>query len=305
MSFFTQMVQLQLELFLLMAIGFGSKKIKLLNDAAQKSLSDLLIYVILPANILNSFTNSVQVTPSLLQNFVLAFFISLAIQLAATYGGRWIFRKWPPEKAHVANYGLIVSNSSFMGIPVMERVYDSIGVVYTAVFQIPIRLTMWSAGLGLFTNVNGRQAFRKVVTHPCNIACLAGLCMMLLNWRIPGFVGDTVVGLSHCTGPLSMIVIGAILADAQVQALFQKDVLWFCLLRLVAMPLVVWGIMRLLGVDPVLTGVTVLLTAMPAGSTTAILPQKYDGDKAYGAALIFTSTLFSIATIPLLSLLLT
>lgn len=303
MSFFTQMVQLQLELFLLMSIGFVCKKIKLLNDAAQKSLSDLLIYVILPANILNSFTSNVQVSQSLLNNFLLAFVISLAIQLAATWGGRWLFRKWPKEKAHVANYGLIVSNSSFMGIPVMERVYDSIGVVYTAVFQIPIRLTMWSAGLSLFTHVNGRQAFRTVVTHPCNIACVAGLVMMLLGVRIPGFAGDTVVGLSHCTGPLSMIVIGAILADAEVKALFRKDVLWFCLLRLVLMPLAVWAVLRLLHVDPVLAGVSVLLTAMPAGSTTAILPQKYDCDKAYGAALIFTSTLFSIATIPLLSLL--
>ena len=301
---FTGMASLQLEMFLMMAIGFLCKKIKLINDEAQRSLSDILIDVILPANILHSFTSGVKVSTELLQNCALAFIISLCIQLAATYGGRRLFGKWPQEKSAVASYGMIVSNSSFIGIPVADRVFGNLGVVYTSVFQIPIRFTMWSAGLALFTSVDKRQAFKKVVTHPCIIACLAGFAMMLTGLTFPGILGEVVKAMSQCTSPVSMMVIGAILACADWRQLFRTDVLLFCLYRLVLFPLIVWGILYALHADPTLAGVAVLLTAMPAGSTTAILPQKYNCDAEYGAGLIFTSTLFSILTIPLFTLLL-
>ena len=54
-------------------------------------------------------------------------------------------------------YGIICSNSSFIGIPVIESLYNSLGVMYTSIFQMPIRFTMWSAGLSLFTVVDKKM----------------------------------------------------------------------------------------------------------------------------------------------------
>ncbi len=166
----------------------------------------------------------------------MAFIISFVIQLIATYGGKLLFRKWPQEKSSVANYGMIVSNSSFIGIPVNERIYGDIGVLYTAVFQIPIRFTMWSAGLSLFTSVNKKESVKKVITHPCILACILGFLMMLGNVSFPGIVGNVVSSLSNCTSPFSMLVIGSILATTDRRQLISKDVLIFCIFRLVAFP---------------------------------------------------------------------
>jgi len=301
---FSSMIQLQLQLFLIMLIGYIVKKLKLINVEAQKSLSDLLIYVILPCNILNSFCSGIQVSADLMRNSGYALLISLVIQLAATYGSKLLFRRWPREKASVASYAMIVSNSSFIGIPVAEAIYSHLGVLYTAIFQIPIRFTMWSAGLALFTNVSRKETIKKVVTHPCIIACEVGFVLMVLGVTLSGFVGNTVSALSKCTGPLAMLVIGAILADADLKQLFEKKTLIFCFLRLIAFPLLVYAALYLLKLDSTITGIAVILTAMPGGSTTAILAQKYGADAEYGAALVFASTLLSIVTIPLLSLLL-
>jgi len=41
---------------------------------------------------------------------------------------------------------------------------------------------------------------------------------------------------------------------------------------------------------------------MPAGSTTAILASKYDGDAAFASRMVFVSTLASIVTLPVLCL---
>ena len=72
---FNTMIRLQLQLFLIMVIGFACKKMHLINKEAQKSISDLLIYVILPCNILYSFTSGVNISNELLRNSELALFI--------------------------------------------------------------------------------------------------------------------------------------------------------------------------------------------------------------------------------------
>ncbi|NCB51700.1 MAG: AEC family transporter [Clostridia bacterium] len=301
---FSSMIELQLQLFLIMLIGFIAKKLKFINVAAQMSMSDLLIYIILPCNILSSFLSGIEVSPDLLRNSGFALLISLVVQLTAMYGSKLLFRRWPKEKSAVASYGMIVSNSSFIGIPVAEALYGHLGVLYTAIFQIPIRFSMWSAGLALFTNVGRKETIKKVATHPCILACVVGFALMALDVKLSGFLGDTITSLSRCTGPLAMLVIGAILADADPKQLFDGKILAFCFFRLIAFPLVVYGLLYLMKIDPMVTGIAVVLTAMPAGSSTAILAQKYGCDAEYGADLIFTSTLLSIITIPLFGLLL-
>lgn len=301
---FSSMIELQLQLFLIMLIGFMAKKFKLINVGAQKSLSDLLIYVILPCNILSGFLSGIESSADLLRNSGFALLISLVVQLTAIFSSKLFFRRWPKEKASVASFALIVSNSSFIGIPVAEAIYGHIGVLYTAVFQIPIRFTMWSAGLALFTNVGRKETIQKVVTHPCIIACVVGFVLMMLGVTLSGFIGNTITSLSRCTGPLAMLVIGAILADADLKQLLDKKILIYCFLRLVVFPLAVFGLLFLLRIDSTVTGIAVILTAMPAGSSTAILAQKYGCDAEFGADLVFASTLLSVITIPLFGLLL-
>ena len=57
------------------------------------------------------------------------------------------------------------------------------------------------------------------------------------------------------------------------------------------------------GVDAMLIDVSVLMAAMPAGSTTAMLAASYDGDAPFASGMIFMSTLLSMVTLPLIGLL--
>ena len=58
--------------------------------------------------------------------------------------------------------------------------------------------------------------------------------------------------------------------------------------------------MRILGADPVMTACGVILTAMPAGSTTALLAEKYGADSVYGSKCVLVNTIFSLMTIPIM-----
>ena len=51
-----------------------------------------------------------------------------------------------------------------------------------------------------------------------------------------------------------------------------------------------------------LRGVSLILTGMPAGSTSALLASKYGADTDYASRCIVTTTLISLVTIPILML---
>lgn len=304
MTFILQMINLQFMLFALMAVGMLIKKTGIITLENRKNFSKLLINIILPCNIVNSFMGEIEISHELVQNCVLAVILSALIQIFVTYANKIIFRKIQIKRKNVMSYGMICSNSSFIGLPVADELYGDIGVLYTSVFQIPVRFTMWTAGLALFTNVDRKSAFKKLVKHPCIIAVFMGFFLMLMPFSLPVIVTDTISSISKCTTPLSMFVIGAILADADIRTMFSKDVLYFALWRLIGLPLVVWIVLMQFHPDKLLASICVVMSGMPAGSTTSILADQYGGDSMFASQITFVSTLLSIVTIPLLGLLL-
>ena len=304
MELFWEMLSLQGTLFLLILAGVLAKKTGIVSETGRKTLSDLLIYIVLPCNILESFLSGGQMPEGFVRNCLLAVGISAGIQLLAVYGSKLLFRKYPRGEKSVLSYGMICSNSGFIGLPIARLMFGDLGVIYTSVFQIPLRFTMWTAGLSLFTSVSRKDAFRKLARHPCIIAVFVGLALMAAPIQLPGVLSDALDSLSGCTVPLSMLVIGTILADAPIRSMFSRPVLWYSCLRLVLFPLLIWALLRPLGLDPTLVNVCVLMTGMPAGSTGSILADKYGGAALFASELAFASTLCSIVTIPLLTLLL-
>jgi predicted permease len=304
MSFFANMINLQLMLFTLLAVGALTKRIGIVDDHARKALSNLLIFVILPCNIVQSFIGTIEISASFLINCVQAVGLSLLIQIFSINISKILFAKFDEGKRSVMSYGLITSNSSFIGIPIAESLYGSAGVLYTSIFQIPIRITMWTSGLALFTDVNKRDAYRKVMRHPCIIAIFVGFFLMLAPITLPVFMTASIERISKCSIPVSMIVIGAILSDADLKTLFSPAVIFYAALRLIIFPVFVFFALKPFNLDPLLVNICVIMTGMPAGSTTSILADTYRGDAMFASQITFVSTLFSVFTIPMLSLLL-
>lgn len=103
--------------------------------------------------------------------------------------------------------------------------------------------------------------------------------------------------LSHGHGPG-----GAILADVPPKTVFDPKCFYLVAVRQLLLPAVCLVALRLLGVDPLTAGVSVVLTGMPIGSTTAILAQKYGADAQFASKCVFISTLTSLVTVPILTL---
>lgn len=303
MEFFSDMLSLQLMLFVLILVGVLLRRIGLLTESGCRTLSSLLINVILPCNTVRAFMSGADKGADFARNCLLMVGISALIQIITAVGNRFLFARFPREKRSVLSYGMICSNSSFVGLPIAEGLFGGIGAMYTSVFQIPLRFIMWTSGLSLFTDISHKDALKKLACHPCVIAVFAGLLLMVLPVELPDFLTSSISALSSCTTPVSMLVIGSILALVPIRGLFSLPVLYFTALRLMVFPLLVYVLLLPFHLNRLLVDICVLMTAMPAGSTTSILANQYDCDAVFASEIVFTSTLFSIVTIPLLSLL--
>ncbi len=300
---FAMMAALQLQLFLFIGAGFLLTRLGTITPDGRKSLSDLLIHFILPCNIVCSF--QIDMNAQILASCGLIVLLAGAVQLFYLAVSKILFARAPRRRLACLRYATICSNAGFLGLPIIGGVYGAMGTLLVSVALIPQRIVMWSAGLSLFTRTDGRSVVRKLITHPCIVAVLIGFVLMLAgNPTLPAPLQKALSGASGCVTCLSMLVIGSILAGAQHIDLRDGMMWWYTLARLILIPLAVFGALSLFPVDRTIRGVLVLMSAMPAGSTTAILAARYDGDAPFASCLVFVSTLLSLITLPLLCLIL-
>lgn len=292
------MMNLQIILFLLIFVGIYARKRGYITEDSRKKLSDLFINVILPCNIIISF--NVKLTGKIVSSAGVILLIAFGVQFFSWFLSLFLYRRVEHGKQMVLRYATIVSNSGFMGNPVVQGIYGMQGLLYASIYLIPVRIFMWSAGLSLFTVTDKKKVVKNLLLHPCIIAVYIGIILMLLQFRIPIFLTDTITDISNCTTAMAMIIIGSILADVSIKKTFSPLMLYYSAIRLILIPLAVLVLLKLLHADNLLTGVAVILAGMPAASTTAILAMQYDCDAEYASQCVLVTTFLSLATIPLL-----
>ena len=210
---------------------------------------------------------------------------------------------YPKEKKSVLQYATLVNNAAFLGLPIVKAVLGEAGMFLASIVIIPNRLFMWTAGVSIFTaEADKKAAFKKVMLNPCVIVIFIGLFRSFTDFTLPEFLAKSITGLGNCTTPLSMVLIGTMMAELTRASFKDWSTVYLAFMRLVALPFLALFIMRLLNADPITTGCAVILTAMPAGSTTALLAEKYGSDPVYASKCLLTNTLFSLITIPIMTL---
>lgn len=298
-----ELLSLEFSIFAMIAVGFLVKRLGIVGEQGEKNVTDLVLLVILPCNIFNSFMT--RLSGGMAADCLWVLGISVGIQALALLYGKLFFRDQPDARRRSLAYAMICSNAGFLGNPMAEGVYGSLGLMLASIYLIPQRVMMWSEGLAIYSGVSDKKvAFRRVTTHPCVVSCFLGIVVMLTGLKVPGLILGPIQALARCNTAMSMMVIGMILARIDPKSLVDRTVAMFTLHRLVVLPLVVYAVCLLLPIHPVVRGVSVLLAAMPAGATTTMLAAKYDQDPEFATRLVVFSTLCSIPAIMLWSFLL-
>lgn len=296
------MVSMQLMMFSFVAVGYLIRRKGIVSTKGHQDMVDLCIYVTLPFNIFCAFQMDFERNMLLQWGEILL--LSVGYNAISVLIGKTLYRKEKTRRRPTLEYGTIVSNGGFLGNPVVEGIYGSSGLLYASVFMLPVRIVMWSIGTACFMGSKKENLVKKVLTHPCIVAIYLGMLYMISGLELPRFLENTFNGISGCNMPLSMMLVGMMLAEMNPKGLIDKKLIFYTSVRLVWIPAIIFAITAFLPVSPLMRGVTVIIAGMPAPVTTALLSSKYDGDEDYATAMIFVTTILSLVTLPIWSLLL-
>ena len=291
---------LQGTLFAMMLIGAWMKKRGIIDDNGKKCLTDLCVNMVIPCNIFKSCL--IEFNMGIFKSCAMLLLSAVILQVLCLTLNKFIFNRYQPQQRKVLQYCTIVPMSGFLGNPIAEGIYDELGVLYTSIFLIPMRVVMWSVGTTYFVadaEVDKKKVLKNVATHPCLVAIYLGLFFMVTQIQLPSVVTETVRYIGSCNSALTMFIVGTILADVKLPTIVNRDTLTFSVFRLAILPAVALGLGRLLGLDSVSLGVSVLMTGMPAGATAAIFAARYGSDAPFATKCVVMTTLASMLTLPL------
>lgn len=152
---------------------------------------------------------------------------------------------------------------------------------------------------------NGAAEFLKRLINPGVVAALLAVVIFAFGIEMPGPVVTFCDYMGNTTIPLSMIMIGISMAQANVREVFTDGRIYvFILLRMIALPIAVTlalkGVVAAYAIDPIVFGVFIVELGMPVGSIIVMMTREKGGDAAYCTRGVVLSTLASIITIPLI-----
>ena len=105
--------------------------------------------------------------------------------------------------------------------------------------------------------------------------------------------------VGNTTTPLSMLIIGASLADVSIREMIRDKKLYvLAALRLFAIPFLMYAACTLLHIDSYITGIATVSAAMPAASMAVMMAKSYDGNTDFASKGVVFTTLLCVATLP-------
>lgn len=284
------------------AAGYLARRLGYLGGETDQKLSKIILNITMPCLIIASVTTgeALPEASKILSTLKVAavfygFEMLVAVIVPRILGGT-------EQQKGVWRYILVFPNVAFIGYPVTVAIFGPEALFYAVILVLPFNLLAYSIGPLMLA---GRAKFRwQQLASPCIIAAVLALAVALCRLSLPALVGECAAFVGDLTTPLSLLVVGSLLAGLSVKQVFASPRLWaLTALRLLVLPALLRVILGWMQVEPLVAGIAVVLMAMPAAVNGAMLCMEYHGDTECMAQGTFLTTLVSIFTIPVVAVL--
>jgi len=299
-------------LFLVLIAGIIARKLNIIDAAASKKLSGLLLNITQPLMIITSF--QMDFDSEKLKNGLMIAALSVAIHIFAAVAAFLIYKPVKDGgKRKIYEMGTIFCNCAFLGYPVLKVIFgDELGIFYGAFYTMFFNIFIWTYGVYLITrkdksddndnNDKDKTKFplKKIFLNSGMIAPVIGIIIFITGFKLPDVLYNSSRLVGDMTFPLSMIIIGSLISDIKLKDMFLSvKNYYYVFVKLIFMPLFVAVVCYLLKLPMLLIYMGAVMSAMPSAANVAIFAETYGADSKAAAINVGLSTLLSIGTIPL------
>lgn len=117
------MLDLELEILCLLGIGIWIEKKGMLSAQTVSQLTDFVVDIVLPCAIVSLF--EMKLTPEILVSTSQVFVLAIAMQGLYWILNRFLYRTWGNGEQICAKYATMVTNASFIGMPIAQSLYGA------------------------------------------------------------------------------------------------------------------------------------------------------------------------------------
>ncbi len=286
-------------LFLIIAMGFGVKRLGWIGPEDVRRFNKVCFYTFMPVmlfyNIYTSdFSHAVRLPYALfvvgmaLAMILLAFLITLAAEKT-------------PERRGVMIQAAFRSNFVLLGLPIAAELLPEGNLGVTALMVaivVPIYNMMSVVVLEYFRGGKPRagEVLLAVVKNPLILGSVAGLLVQALHITLPEVLVSFAGKMNSAATPLILLLLGASFETREV-ARYKKELLVCVGLRLVVFPGAILTLAAALGLRDIEFVTVLAMTAAPTAVNSFNMAQQLGGDSQLAGSAVVVSTAASFFTL--------
>ena len=290
-------------LFLCIAAGFILVKSGLVESGDSRVLAVVNLYSVIPCMIIQAF--QIDLTKDILVGFVFAFALAVAEQIVLILLVR--AGAGPMRLNNVERASLIYSNAGNLNFPLILALMGPEWIIFASTYVCMQTFFIWTHGVSLISGQSIRD-WKKILGNVNVISVLIGFAMMVTGLRLPGILAEAVDSLASTVGPMSMVIIGMVMAGVDLKkALSGGRIFLLAFLKLIVFPLLIMLLLRISQVETLVPNgdgivyILFLAVCAPSGVMVTQLAQLYDAEAEAAASINVVTTLLCIASMPLMT----
>ncbi len=293
-------------LVLMILMGLFSVKSGRLKSEDSRVISQLCFDWVIPFSLVNAFL--IGYDPEIAREFGWACLLAAAVIflfVVISLGVGKALRLNPSETGT-----LMFSNSAGMTLPLAQALLGSTGVLLCAPHMGLQNLTIFCV-LPMIMSDKADINWKKLLLNRNLLAIIAGVCIFLFRIQLPEVLRDTISGVGGMIAPLSMFMIGMLMAKINFRQLLADRKLYLvCAFRLLLYPLLMIALISLTGLArqlPFLRNALLVLTMCIASPAATLVTQMATAHRsieeaAHAGSLNVITTLLCVVTIPVMVL---
>ncbi len=288
-------------LCIMMGFGFFFSKRKILDDVMSSKISYILLNLSMPCMVITAM--QIDFSVELLHDALICFGVFIGIQIFGAVCGILLGKvmEQGSDDKGITTFSLIFPNVMYIGFPVIKTALGATGFFYANMCSTVFNLACFSFGIKIIAGRGVKLKLSQMLSPAC-IASVVGFVFFIFGIRPWEPINTAISGIAATTVPLSMLIIGSMLANADAKTFFADIKLYIIsALRLLILPVIIYFALRPFIADKTLLLTLTLLSGMPVATVCAIFAQNSGRNALYASKLVFLTTVLSIVTLPLLS----
>lgn len=304
-------------IFIIIIIGIICYKIKLIDEATNAKLSNILLMLVNPMVIFVAYQRAF--SAELLNGLLISLLLSAVTHVISILIAYLMLRKKKRETitidgirikkyvdnrdAEVERSNAIYANVGFMGIPLVNGIFGTEGVFYVTASITMFNIFLWTHGVIMMSGSSelSFKALMKKLMSPSIIAIVIGLICFLFQLMVPKVVKEALTHVANMNTPFAMLIAGVTIGRTDLRKLLKKfRVFYVAFIKLIIIPILLLLVYSRFPMNDIVFTTAVIMAAAPSATTGILFSIKYGKNSVLSAEIFTVTTLLCAITIPLI-----